>query len=118
MQSKRVARLAKQIRKRRARGIKWWDVCLDVKPQIVKADGATPDTGLAYQIAFNDKEPDREVQKRLGLPDVCIKCHRVFRKPSVRGKQDRSQARIWWNGLSHETQEHVLARLYRLKMML
>lgn len=123
MQSKQTQRLAKRLRKarehkdRKGNPALWRVVCMKVKPNIVKENG-DPDTGLAYQIAYNEYEPSREIQKRLGMRETCKTCHRPFRKPSVREKVAPSKWRVWWNSLGYERQDKILARLYKIQELL
>jgi len=94
----------------RRKPISWRNVC--VKLGIMKSDGR-PDTGMAYKIAYDGHEPaDREVRVRLGLRDICSKCHRGFRKRTVR---KMTPARAWWNGLSNAKQEKIIQSLYQLR---
>jgi len=96
----------------RRKPISWRNVC--VKLGIMKSDGR-PDTGMAYKIAYDGHEPaDRMVRARLGLRDICTKCHRGFRKASAR-RTTLSQARAWWNGLANAKQEKIIQSLYQLR---
>lgn len=124
MQNKQITRLGSRIRKvrehtdRHGRKTPWRLVCLKVKPQIVKADGA-PDTGMAWKIGYKvGYEPEREVQVRLGLHEFCNTCHRNFRKPSTKVKAHKTPARIWWESLPKSKQEAILFRLHKLEGLL
>ena len=98
----------------RRKPVLWRVVC--EKMGVLKSDGQ-PDTGMAYKIAYREHEPeDRVVRVRLGLRDICVKCHRGFRKPAAR-RTSISPARAWWNGLSHTKQEQIIQSLYLLRDM-
>jgi hypothetical protein len=79
---------------------------------ILKNDGR-PDTGMAYKIAYDGHEPaGREVRLRLGLRDICTKCHRGFRKRMVR---KMTPARAWWETLETSKREKIIQSLYLLR---
>lgn len=122
MQSKQTQRLAQRIRKARERILNgkptpWRLVCVIVRPQIIKVNG-DPDTGLASRIAYDNYEPGLDIQRRLGLREICTRCHRPFRKKVVREKVVPSKGRAWWNSLSFEKQEAILGRLWKLDGLL
>lgn len=117
MQTKQTQRLAERLRRirektdRKGNKTKWRVVCLKVKPPILLESGE-PDTGLAYQIAYNGKEPeDRHIRERLGLKDICAKCLRPYRKPAGKANK-RSPAREWFINLSREKQENLLEMIF------
>lgn len=118
MQSKQVKRLAERIRRKREKQNRsgvltvWREVCLSVKPAILRADGK-PDAALAFKIAYQNYEPDLKIQKRLGLREHCNKCGRSFRTPSTRKPAQKSAARRWWESLTRVYQEILLEELYR-----
>lgn len=88
--------MAKRIRALRAKGIKWEKICLQLG---ILKDNGEPDTGLAYQIGINQKEPKgEEVRDRLGLRKVCLACMRGFRRVSASARS-LSPWRLWWNRL-------------------
>lgn len=117
MQTKQTQRLGARLRRirektdRKGNMTKWRVVCLKVDPPILLESGE-PDTGLAYQIAYNGKEPeDRRIRERLGLKDICAKCLRPYRKPARVAKK-RSPAREWFMKLKSDRKEKMIEFLF------
>jgi hypothetical protein len=108
-QLKETARKAREIRRLRARSVKWEDIAREVN--ILKEDGS-PDPGLAYLIGFKGYEPKRpEVRARLGLKELCLSCMRAFRNRSG-SSRSRSQWRAWWSRLSPDERDRKIRSEY------
>ncbi len=102
MQSRAVERLAARIRqlRERRRPLTYSEICRRLG--LLKQDGS-PDTALAYQIAYKNFEPVKEeTLRRLGLPLRCHSCHRLFSdhiEHKHRAPRELSPAERWWQGL-------------------
>ena len=115
MQTNQTARLAGRIRKIREHRVNGkltaWRIVCD-KLSIRTADGK-PDTGMAYKIGYEGKEPAHmDVRRRLGLLDICALCHRPFRKPGLH--REISPARQWWNRLKSDERNQWIEKLFQI----
>jgi hypothetical protein len=110
MQTEQTKRMAKKILKLREKKppMLWREIC--IRLNIYKADGTTPDTGLASKIAYQGVEPaTKRVRDRLGMRGICLTCRRPFRKPGkVRAKVLKSEPSSWWGALQEEERERIM----------
>lgn len=116
MQSEATAKLAREIRILRHNGEKWKRVCELL--EIRKANGEV-DTGLASLIGYSDYEPKSDnVRDRLGLPRVCVTCHRPFeqaqRSHHRAGKQHYADDFMewWYNILGTDDRKKFIQKLF------
>lgn len=108
-QTKETARLAKRIRDKRDRGVKWDKICLELG---ILKDTGLPDTGLAYRIAFDDYEPKGpDLRDRLGLRKICLACLRGFRQVSS-SVRELSPWRLWWRKLDPSDRDRRIRSEY------